>query len=216
MTLFRDRTDAGRQLADRLLTYKERNPVVLALPRGGVPIGLEIARVLAAPLDIVLVRKLGAPSRPELALGAVVDGPHPEVFVNREIAEALAVPDEYVQAEADRQLHEIERRRGLYLGGRPPVDLAGRAAIVVDDGIATGATARVALRAARRGGAAEVILAAPVAPPDSAVELGQECDEAVFLDTPRDFGAVGFYYRDFAQLTDDDVRRLLAEATQPG
>jgi putative phosphoribosyl transferase len=216
VTFFRDRSEAGRLLAEKLTAYKDRRPVVLALPRGGVPVGLEIARTLAAPLDIVLVRKLGAPSRPELALGAVVDGPHPEIFVNRDIAEALAVADAYVQAEAERELQEIERRRALYLGGRPPLDLAGRAAIVVDDGIATGATARVALRAARRGGAAEVILAAPVAPPESAEELAGECDAAIFLDTPADFGAVGFYYGDFAQLSDDDVRRLLAEAPQAG
>lgn len=216
MTFFRDRSDAGRQLAARLTAYSDRNPLVLALPRGGVPVGLEIARALGAPLDVVLVRKLGAPSRPELALGAVVDGPNAEIFVNRDIADALAVPEDYVQAEADRELQEIERRRALYLGGRPPVDLNGRAAIVVDDGIATGATARVALRAARRGGAAEVILAAPVAPPESAKELGRECDEAVFIDIPADFGAVGFYYGDFTQLTDDNVRQLLAEAPQSG
>jgi putative phosphoribosyl transferase len=216
MTFFSDRSEAGRLLAERLAAYKERKPVVLALPRGGVPVALEIARALEAPLDVVLVRKIGAPFRPELALGAVVDGPQPEVFVNREIASALAVSQDYVETEVARQLEEIERRRALYLGGRRPVDLTGRAAIVVDDGIATGATARVALRAARRGGAAEVILAAPVAPPESAVELREECDEAIFLDTPPDFGAVGFYYANFAQLTDDDVRRMLAEAPQPG
>jgi putative phosphoribosyl transferase len=216
MTFFSDRSEAGRLLAERLAAYKERKPVVLALPRGGVPVALEIARALEAPLDVVLVRKIGAPFRPELALGAVVDGPQPEVFVNREIASALAVSQDYVETEVARQLEEIERRRALYLGGRRPVDLTGRAAIVVDDGIATGATARVALRAARRGGAAEVILAAPVAPPESAVELREECDEAIFLDTPPDFGAVGFYYADFEQLTDEDVRRMLAELPQPG
>jgi putative phosphoribosyl transferase len=216
VSLFSDRSEAGRLLADKLLAYKVQSPLVLALPRGGVPVGLEVARALGAPLDLVLVRKIGAPFRPELALGAVVDGPDPEIFINRDIATALAVPDDYVEAEAGRQLEEIERRRRIYLGDRAPAALAGRTAIVVDDGIATGATARVALRAARRAGAARVILAAPVAPPDSAAELRRECDEAIFLATPPDFGAVGFYYADFAQLSDEDVRRLLQEAPQPG
>ncbi|HEX2255773.1 MAG TPA: phosphoribosyltransferase family protein [Afifellaceae bacterium] len=212
LTLFRDRSEAGRLLAEKLLAYKDRSPLVLALPRGGVPVALEIAKALEAPLDIVLVRKIGAPFRPELALGAVVEGPQAEVFVNRDIATALAVSEDYIEREASRQLEEIERRRALYLGDSLPVTLTGRTVIVVDDGIATGATARVALRAARRGGAAAVILAAPVAPPESAEELGRECDATVFLDTPADFGAVGFYYADFAQLSDEDVRRLLADA----
>ena len=151
--MFHDRKDAGEQLAARLPHLKDKNPVVLALPRGGVAIGFEIARVLGAPLDIVLVRKIGVPWQPELALGAVADGGGgpPEIFIDERMAQALAIPLGYVRDETARQLAELERRREIYCAGRAPVEIDGRTAIVVDDGIATGATMRVALRAVRRG-----------------------------------------------------------------
>jgi len=163
MPMFRDRKDAGERLAAQLLHLKDKSPVVLALPRGGVAIGAEIARLLGAPLDIVLVRKIGVPWQPELALGAVADGGTPEIFIDERMAESLVIPGDYVREETARQLAELERRRQIYCAGRPPVDIGGRTAIVVDDGIATGATMRVALRAVRRRGPAALVLAAPVA-----------------------------------------------------
>jgi len=147
---FHDRSDAGRRLAEELRHLKDKKPVVLALPRGGVPVGIEIAKALAAPLDLVLVRKIGVPWQPELALGAVTDGEHPQTYIDHELATALAIPDDYVKEETARQVEELERRRQVYCAGRAPVDIAGSTAIVVDDGIATGATMRVALQAVRR------------------------------------------------------------------
>ena len=144
---FSDRADAGRRLAGKLAHLKERQPVVLALPRGGVAVGFEIAQALNAPLDIVLVRKIGVPWQPELALGAVTDGASPETFIDRDMAAVLDIPESYVQEATVRQLDEIERRRRTYCAGRPPLEITGRTAIVVDDGIATGATMQVAIRA---------------------------------------------------------------------
>jgi putative phosphoribosyl transferase len=210
--MFEDRAQAGRLLADKLLPLEAQRPVVLALPRGGVPVGLEIARALKAPLDLLLVRKIGAPGHPEFALGAIVDGVSPGLVLNEEALEALDVPEAYIRAEADRELEEIERRRRLYLRGRPPVDVRDRTVIVVDDGIATGATVRVALQALARSGAAWRVVAAPVAPPDTAEMLRAACDEAVFLATPADFRAVGLYYADFRQLEDAEVMALLEHA----
>jgi putative phosphoribosyl transferase len=212
---FMDRGDAGRRLADELLHLKDRQPVVLALPRGGVAVGFEISRVLDAPLDIVLVRKIGVPWQPELALGAVTDGASPETFIDRDLATSLAIPDSYIEEEMARQLEEIERRRKSYCEGRPALEVAGRTAIIVDDGIATGATMRVALQAVRRRGPARLVLAVPVAPPDTLAALREEVDEAVCLKTPIGLGAIGFYYRDFHQLSDAEVTDLLARAPQP-
>ena len=212
---YADRGDAGRRLASRLAHLKDRQPVVLALPRGGVAVGFEIAQALDAALDIVLVRKIGVPWQPELALGAVTDGASPETFVDRDLATSLDIPDSYISKETARQLEEIERRRKLYCEGRPAVEVAGRTAIVVDDGIATGATMRVALQAERRHGPARLVLAVPVAPPDTLAALGREADEAVCLETPIGLGAIGFYYRDFHQLSDAEVTDLLARALLP-
>jgi len=212
---YADRGDAGRRLASRLAHLKDRQPVVLALPRGGVAVGFEIAQALDAALDIVLVRKIGVPWQPELALGAVTDGASPETFVDRDLATSLDIPDSYISKETARQLEEIERRRKLYCEGRPAVEVAGRTAIVVDDGIATGATMRVALQAVRRRGPARLVLAVPVVPPDTLAALGREADEAVCLETPIGLGAIGFYYRDFHQLSDAEVTDLLARALLP-
>ena len=210
---FADRAEAGRLLAGKLMHLKDRQPVVLALPRGGVAVGFEIARALGAPLDIVLVRKIGVPWQPELALGAVSDGAEAEKFIDNQLAGVLSLPENYVEEETARQLAEIERRRQIYCAGRPPLDVKNRTAIVVDDGIATGATMRVALRAARRRAPAHLVLAVPVAPPDTLAELGKEADETICLDTPPMLGAIGFYYRDFHQMSDAEVTDLLARAS---
>lgn len=212
---YADRHDAGQKLAESLQHLKDREPVVLALPRGGVAVGFEIARKLDAPLDIVLVRKIGVPWQPELALGAVTDGPAPDTFIDRNIATRLAIPEDYIKSETDQQLQEIERRRQSYCAGRPPVDIAGRTAIVVDDGIATGATMRVALRAVRRRGPARLVLAVPVAPPETLDAFREEADEVVCLQTPPALDAVGFYYCDFHQMSDAEVTDLLARAPHP-
>jgi len=212
---FADRSEAGRRLADKLLHLKNRQPLVLALPRGGVAVGFEIAGALDAPLDIVLVRKIGAPWQPELALGAVTDGAGHETFIDRDLVANLDVSDVYIEEETARQLEEIERRRKSYCEGRPALEVAGRTAIVVDDGIATGATMRVALQAVRRRGPARVVLAVPVAPPDTLAALGEVADEAVCLETPIGLGAIGFYYRDFHQMNDREVTELLARAPRP-
>jgi putative phosphoribosyl transferase len=213
MPMFRDRKDAGERLAALLLHLKDISPIVLALPRGGVAIGAEIARLLGAPLDIVLVRKIGVPWQRELALGAVADGDTPEIFIDERMAESLAVPGDYVRAETARQLAELERRRQIYCAGRPSVEIAGRTAIVVDDGIATGATMRVALRAVRRQGPARLVLAAPVAAAETLAALSGEADETVCVAAPQGLGAIGYYYKDFHQMSDDEVTALLAHGT---
>ncbi|HEY1432865.1 MAG TPA: phosphoribosyltransferase family protein [Stellaceae bacterium] len=212
---FADRPAAGRLLATKLAHLQDRQPVVLALPRGGVAVGFEIAQVLGAPLDIVLVRKIGVPWQPELALGAVTDGASPETFIDEDLAKALGIPESYVQEETARRLEEIERRRKSYCAGRPPLDVTGRTAIVVDDGIATGATMRVALRAVRRRNPAHLVLAVPVAPPETLAEFHKEADETICLEAPDMLGAIGFYYRDFHQMSDAEVTGLLARAAQP-
>ncbi len=210
--LFDDRRDAGRRLAARLAAFRKEAPAVLALPRGGVPVGYEIARALAAPLDVIVVRKLGAPGDPELGIGAVADGDSPLGVWNQEMVRTLAVPRDYLDREVAAQLAEIHRRQALYRGGRARVPIAGRTAIVVDDGLATGSTMRAALRSVRRADPARLVLAVPVAPPDTLSALATEVDETVCLATPDPFGAVGFFYRDFAQTTDEEVTRLLDAA----
>lgn len=210
--LFTDRHEAGRRLAERLLALKDKNPVVLALPRGGVPVGFEIARALAAPLDLVLVRKIGAPFQEELAVGAIADGEHPELVTDPQLVAHLDISPEYLEEAKSAALEEIERRRRVYFGDRQPVEIAGRTAIVVDDGIATGATMLAALRATRRRRPARLVLAVPVAPRHTLKKLRQEVDETVCLDTPADFFAVGQFYRQFPQLRDEEVIALLDQA----
>jgi putative phosphoribosyl transferase len=211
---FADRAAAGRQLGAKLVHLKDRQPVVLALPRGGVAVGFEIACALGAPLDIILVRKIGVPWQPELALGAIANGPSLEAFVDEDLGKALDIPESYVEEETTRQLAEIERRRENYCAGRPPIALTGRTAIVVDDGIATGATMRVALRAVRRRDPVHLVLAVPVSPPETLAQLRNEANEAVCLETPPMLGAIGFYYRDFHQMSDEEVTDLLTRAEQ--
>ena len=199
-------------MAERLTGFREAKPVVLGLPRGGVPVAFEIAQALRAPLDVMLVRKIGVPWQPELALGAVSDGAEPELFIDEQLKSLLEIDDDYIADARKREVGEIERRRTAYRQGRPPIDVAGRVVIVVDDGIATGATTKVALRALRRRKPGRLVLAVPVAPPDSLAGLRVEADEIVCLETPEDMGAVGLYYRDFRQTTDQEVTDLLAQS----
>ena len=207
---FRDRIDAGRQLAKALASYKDKHPVVLALPRGGVPVGAEIAQALAAPLDLILVRKIGVPDQPELAMGAVVDGRLPMVVRNEHVIRLAGVSESEFNTVRDREAAEIERRRKRYVGERPHPEVAGRTVIVVDDGVATGATTRAALRATRARQPAKLVLAVPVAPTDTLKELRGEADDIICLEDYVDFGAIGLFYSDFRQVSDAEVIDLLA------
>lgn len=212
---FTDRQEAGRKLAEQLLRFKDHHPIILALPRGGVPVGCEIAHALTAPLDLVLVRKLGAPDQPELAIGAIALGAVPEIVTDPELIAALGVSATELEAIEMRALRELHRRAGLYRGDRPPASVAGRTAILVDDGIATGATVRAALRATRAQKPARLVLAVPVAPPETLAALVGEADEIVCLERPRWFTAVGQFYRHFPQLEDREVLELLEKARMP-
>lgn len=209
---FRDRTDAGRQLARALAAYHDWKPVILALPRGGVMVAAEIASTLAAPLDLILVRKIGLPRQPELAMGAVVDGDAPLIVRNEDVIEFADVSESEFRAICDSELVEIERRRTRYLGNRERVDVAGRLAIIVDDGIATGATVRAALHATRLRRPAKIVLAVPVAPTDTIAQLRTEADDVVCLEEHAVFGAIGQYYGNFQQVSDkmvtDTLRRF--------
>ncbi len=212
--VFSSRVEAGRMLAAALSSYKGKDVVVLAIPRGGLPVAREVADALQAPLDIVVVRKLGAPGQPELGIGAVVDGDHPRAIFNQEVIESLGVEDDYIDREIERQLTEIKRREFEYRGTEPVVPLAGKTVILVDDGIATGSSVRAALRGLRRAKPRQVILAVPVAPAETLEALRHDADKIVCLETPQDFYAVGQFYRDFHQVSDDEIKRILA-ATHP-
>lgn len=207
--IFADREEAGRLLASELLRFKDQQPVVLALPRGGVPVAVEVADALHAPLDLILVRKIGAPWQPELAIAAVVDGDRPETVVNQAIVDQFGIGDSYLKEQEARQLAEIERRRQLYLADRPRAGLAGRTAIITDDGIATGATMQAALHAIQRARPKRLVLAVPVAPPDTIERLSREVDEVVCLLRPAAFGAISLFYADFHQITDDEIVGML-------
>jgi predicted phosphoribosyltransferase len=212
--MFQDRADAGRQLASRLLHLKGKRPVVLALPRGGVPVGFEIASVLRAPMDLIMVRKIGVPWQPELAAAAVVDGEESQIVENTDVMELLGLTEDFIRDETARQLKEIERRRRIYLGERARVGLKGRTAILVDDGIATGVTARAALKAVRRAGPEGLVLAVAVAPPDTIEMLREEVDEIICLSTPEYFGGISMFYADFHQVGDEEVVDLLNRAAE--
>jgi putative phosphoribosyl transferase len=225
--VFRDRRQAGMLLAARISDLvrahpEMADPLVLALPRGGVPVGVEVARVLCAPLDLLMVRKIGVPWQPELAAAAVVDGEHPQIVVNEDVVAAVGMTEADIDAGKARELAEIERRRGLYLAGRKPVPIEGRDVIVVDDGIATGATTRAALKGVRQRHPRSLTLAVPVAPPETLDLLRREVDHIVCLETPDFFRAIGAYYDDFRQVSDGEVVAMLHEAerfaptTRPG
>jgi len=206
---FKDRSEAGRRLASKLSDYKDQKPAVLALPRGGVPVAAEVAAALSAPLDLILVRKIGVPFQPELAMGAVVNGKAPVIVRNEDVIASAGIDEKEFKAICNEELAEIDRRRVRYLGNRERVDIAGRTAIVVDDGVATGATTRAALRAARMRNPKRLVLAVPVAPPDAIKDLQEDADEVVCLETHGFFGAIGAYYLDFRQVSDEEVVRLL-------
>jgi predicted phosphoribosyltransferase len=211
---FHDRFDAGRQLAAHLDQYSGRSDViVLALPRGGVPVGYEVARALGAPLDVFLVRKLGVPGREELAMGAIASGGLR--VVNEDVVSELRIPDRWLDAVAARELAELRRREEAYRDGRPAPDVRGKVGILVDDGLATGASMRAAVGALKKMGPARVVVAVPVGAAQTCQELEQIADEVVCAEAPDPFYAVGTWYRDFDQTTDDEVRELLARANQP-
>jgi predicted phosphoribosyltransferase len=206
---FRNRIDAGSQLAEKLAAYANRPGVlVLALPRGGVPVGFEVARELGAPRDVFLVRKLGVPGYEELAMGAVATGG--VRVLNDEIVRGLGISEHEIDAAAARELQELARRERLYRGDRPLPDIAGRTVILVDDGLATGATMRAAIAAVRQQQPARIVVAVPTASPDTCEALKAEADDVVCAMTPEPFLAVGHWYEDFTQTTDDEVRELLA------
>ena len=211
--MFEDRAEAGRQLATALAGYKDERPVVLGLPRGGIAVAAAIAEALDAPLGLILVRKIGAPMRRELALGAVVDGKDPCVVRNNDVIQALGITEATFDAICRRELAEIERRRRRYEGGATPIDVAARVVIVVDDGIATGATMRAALRATRLRRPKKLVLAAPVAAPDALNELRSEVDDVVCLISEEPFNAIGLFYVDFHQMNDAEVTEILSRFT---
>jgi putative phosphoribosyl transferase len=206
---FRNRSEAGRRLALALAGYKEQEPIILALPRGGVAVAAEVAAALDAALDLILVRKVGVPFQPELAMGAVADGGGWIIVRNDDVIEHVGIDEAEFKAVCDAELAEIERRRERYLGNRERAEIAGRTAIVIDDGIATGATTRAALRATRMRNPKRLVLAVPVAPSDSLTELRREADDIVCLEDDSVFGAIGFYYRDFRQVSDEEVIEIL-------
>jgi putative phosphoribosyl transferase len=209
--LFEDRADAGRRLAEALKTYAGRSDlIVLALPRGGVPVAYEVARALNAPLDLLIVRKLGTPGNPELAMGAIASGG--ASVLNREVVSMYRISDETIEQAAAKERRELERRERLYRGDRPYPELENRCIIVVDDGIATGATMRAGLAALRQKNPACIVVAVPLAPPDTLERLRTEVDEVVCLTTPEPFFAVGQGYRDFSQTSDDEVREILVQS----
>jgi putative phosphoribosyl transferase len=208
---FRNRHDAGRRLAPKLAEYRSRRgALVLALPRGGVPVGYEIALALGLPLDAFEVRKLGVPGHSELAMGAIGSGG--AIYLNEALIESLGIPPDLVSAVAAREQRELERRDALYRDGRPQVEVAGKTVILVDDGLATGASMHAAVAALRRRLPARVVIAVPVAPAQSCRELRAVADEVVCLLTPPSFYAVGSWYDDFRQVGDDEVRGLLGAA----
>ena len=209
--IFRNRSEAGRWLADRLQAYARRpDAIVLALPRGGVPVGYELARALEVPLDVFLVRKLGLPGQEELAMGAIASGG--VRVINDDVVQALAVPPSVIDGVARREEQELRRREAAYRGARPAPDLRGRVVILVDDGLATGSTMRAAVRAVKQAQPARVVVAVPVAAASTRDDLGAEVDEIVCETPPEPFLAVGRWYEDFSQTTDEEVSDLLERA----
>ena len=212
---FRDRREAGRLLGAHLSAYANLPDVlVLALPRGGVPVAAEVARALEAPLDVFVVRKLGVPGHEEFALGAIATGG--VRVLNEEVVQALRIPDRVIDALAAREQEELARRERVYRGHRPPLDVRGRTVILVDDGLATGATMHAAIRALRQQQPARIVVAVPTASPETCAELKTEVDDIICATTPDPFYAVGLWYEDFSQTTDEEVRELLARSPGAG
>lgn len=207
---FEDRREAGRKLAERLVGYRDEDSVVLGLPRGGVPVAYEVALALDAPLDVLLARKLGAPDQPELGIGAVAEGG--KRVLNVRAVERLGISEEYIEWVTRRETENVARAARRFAGGRSEPDLRDKTAILVDDGLATGVTARAAVLAARDAGPRKVVLAAPVCAPQTARWLRREVDDLVCLEYPEDLGAIGFWYRNFEQVLDEEVVELLAAA----
>jgi predicted phosphoribosyltransferase len=213
MALFKDRRDAGKQLARELSAYAGRpDVIVLALPRGGVPVAYEVARALSAPLDIFIVRKLGLPGHEELAIGAIASGG--VRVLNEDIVRALNIPEALIDAIALREVQELERREHAYRGNHPPPEVRGRTVILVDDGLATGASMRAAVAALRAQNLARIVVAVPTAAPETCQAFESEVDEIVCAMTPEPFYGVGRWYEDFSQTTDEEVRALLEEAAR--
>ena len=208
---FETRSAAGRMLVPILMKFKDQKPVILALPRGGVAVAAEIAAALNAPLDLVLVRKIGLPTQPELAMGAVVDGGSPIIVRNEDIIREAGVSEAKFNARCEAELAEIDRRRAAYLGDRERTAVKGRVAIIVDDGIATGATIRAAARATRMRKPASLILAAPIAAKSAIDALQPEADELICAEIHESFRAIGYYYADFHHMTDCEVIALLTQ-----
>ncbi len=211
MRVFADRKEAGRALAAALARLQELDPVVLGLPRGGVPVAYEVAQALAAPLDVFVVRKLGVPWQPELAMGAIASGG--VVVRNESVLAGMGDADETLERVKARELAELERRESVYRGGRPAVPLVGRTVIVVDDGLATGSSMKAAVKALRRAGVARIVVAVPVGPPDTCRQLEALADDVVCLERPAMFMAVGQWYEDFGQTQDEEVSELLGLAS---
>jgi predicted phosphoribosyltransferase len=211
---FVDRSEAGKKLALALEGYRDDDVVVLALPHAGVPVAVEVAKHLGAPIDLLLVRKIGVPSQPELAIGAVVDGVEPTIVRNDEVIRMAWVSAAEFDAACHRELAEIERRRSRYLGDRLPEEVSGRVVIIIDDGIATGATIRAAIRALRQRKPRKIVLAVPIALPEEIAQLRAEADDVICLETPAFSQAIGFWYGDFRQLTDEDVIWLMQSARE--
>lgn len=215
MERFPNRAEAGRQLAEKLEKYADRDDVIiLGLPRGGVPVAFQVARRLRAPLDVFVVRKLGVPGFEELAAGAIASGG--VRVLNQDVMRALPHGDAVIDAVTARETAELERREQTYREGRPPPELRNRIAIIVDDGLATGATMRAAVKALRQRDVAKIVVAVPVGPRDTCRDFEEEADEVICLSTPEYFQAVGQYYEDFSQTSDDDVRELLARGANGG
>jgi predicted phosphoribosyltransferase len=205
---YRDRSEAGHVLASKLARYADQpDVIVLALPRGGVPVAAEVAHALHAPLDVFLVRKLGLPSHQELAMGAIASGG--VRVLNDDVVRALQVPDDVIESVAAAEREELKRREKLYRGDRPPLDVAGKTAVLVDDGLATGASMRAAVAALRQMGPERIVVAVPVGSAETCAELGHVADDVVCTSMPEPFRAVGLWYEDFSQTTDEEVRELL-------
>jgi putative phosphoribosyl transferase len=211
MALYKDRKEAGKKLAEKLSRYKGREDVVvLGLPRGGVPVAYEVAKALNTPLDIFLVRKLGLPGHEELAMGAIASG---GVHVlNEDVVVALDIPEKLIDKVAEREQKELERREKLYRGDRPPTQIKGKTAILIDDGLATGSSMRAAVEGLRAQGPQQIVVAVPIASPESCEALEEEVDNIICASTPTPFYGVGLWYQNFAQTTDEEVRLLLQEA----